>query len=61
MTLFASTYISEQTFSFINFRKDEFCSKLTDEHLHQQLKIATTNLKPNTDRLSEDITPQTSH
>jgi hypothetical protein len=27
--------------------KNKFCSKLTDEHLKQQLKTVTTNLKTN--------------
>jgi hypothetical protein len=46
-TAFANTYIFNQTFSLIcfNFRKNKFCSKLTDEYLQRQLRISTTNLK----------------
>jgi hypothetical protein len=29
-------HICEQTFFFSNFRKNRFCSELTDEYLHKQ-------------------------
>jgi hypothetical protein len=53
--------MNEQTFSILDFRENKFCSKLTDEHLHQQPRITTMDLKPNIDKPSEDIIPQKSH
>jgi hypothetical protein len=61
MTVPASTYICKQMFSVLNCRKNKFYSELTDEHLHQQLRIATANLKPNIDKFSEDFILQTLH
>ncbi len=41
-TLFGSTYICEQTFSFMKLMKTQMRSRLTDEHLHQTLRLAVT-------------------
>ncbi len=44
-TLFGSTYIGEQTFSFMKLMKT-LRSRLTDEHLHQSLRLAVTGMEP---------------
>ncbi|CAI5677221.1 unnamed protein product [Oreochromis niloticus] len=41
-TLFGSTYICEQTFSRMKLMKSPMRSRLTDEHLHQCLRVAVT-------------------
>ncbi len=41
-TLFGSAYICEQTFSFMKLMKTQMRSRLTDEHLHQTLRLAVT-------------------
>lgn len=53
LTLFGSTYVCEQTFSFMNINKARHRSKLTDQHLGSVLRIATTKLIPNFDALTK--------
>ena len=45
--IFGSTYLCEQTFSILNYRKNKYVSRLTDEHLRAILRIATTNMEAN--------------
>ncbi|CAH1173813.1 unnamed protein product [Phaedon cochleariae] len=61
ITFFGSTYLCEQTFSILNYRKNKYASRLTDEHLRAILRIATTNLKANIQQIATQIQPQTSH
>jgi hypothetical protein len=37
ITAFGSTYICEQVFSVINYQKNKYYSRLTNEHLHAML------------------------
>ena len=41
-SLFESTYISEKTFSVLNFNKSKWRTALTHEHLQSILQISTT-------------------
>jgi len=41
ITAFGSTYLCEQTFSIVNYRKNKYASRLTDDHLRAILLIAT--------------------
>lgn len=61
ITIFGSTYICEQTFSIVNYRKNKYASRLTDEHLRAILRIATTNMTANIQEIASQIQPQTSH
>lgn len=61
ITIFGSTYLCEQTFSILNYRKNKYASRLTDEHLRAILRIATTNLEANIQQIATQIQPQTSH
>ncbi|CAI9725740.1 Hypothetical predicted protein [Octopus vulgaris] len=49
--LFASTYICEQTFSIMKINKGKNRSLLTDSNLQSVLRISTSNLTPNFDKL----------
>jgi hypothetical protein len=49
--LFGSTYICEQTFSLMKFNKSTNRSAMTDRHLEEVLRIATTETIPNFDHL----------
>ena len=40
MTLFGSTYFCESMFGPLNFIKGKYCTRLTDEHTRQLLRIA---------------------
>ncbi|CAK1599872.1 unnamed protein product [Parnassius mnemosyne] len=61
ITIFGSTYLCEQTFSIVNYRKNKCSSRLTDEHLRAILRIATTNMTANIQEIASQIQPQTSH
>lgn len=61
ITIFGSTYLCEQTFSILNYRKNKYASRLTDEHLRAILRISTTNMKANIQQIAAQIQPQTSH
>ena len=49
--LFASTYICEQTFSIMKVNKSKTRSLLTDSNLQSVLRISTSNLAPNFNKL----------
>lgn len=46
MSLFGSTYISEQTFSALNQNKSRLRTRMTDSHLCEVLRVSTTKLSP---------------
>ena len=48
-SLFGSTYICEQLFSRMKHTKSKNRSKISDEHLENSLRIATTSIEPNID------------
>lgn len=49
--IFASTYICEQTFSKLNYIKNKYRSRITDEHLHAILRAGATNFEVNYNEL----------
>lgn len=51
LTLFGSSYVCEAAFSKMNFIKNKFRSRLTDEHLQDLMTIACTNFSPNFGRI----------
>ncbi|XP_037779167.1 general transcription factor II-I repeat domain-containing protein 2A-like [Penaeus monodon] len=59
-TLFGSTYICEQTFSRMKLLKTPMRSRLTDEHLHQCLRLAVTRMEPNI-QLTSQMQAHSSH
>ena len=50
-SVFGSTYLCEQCFSKMNIRKSRNRSRLTDENLSMQLRVATSSVRPNIMRL----------
>jgi hypothetical protein len=44
LTMFGSTYSWESAFSTINFITNKYCTRLTNEHLLQCLRVALTLL-----------------
>ena len=46
LTSFASTYLCESAFSSMNHIKNELRSALTQEHVHQLLRVACSQLEP---------------
>ena len=58
---FGSTYLCEQTFSIMNMNKNELRSNLTDNNLCSILRLATTKLEPNVDKVVDSIQAHPSH
>jgi hypothetical protein len=58
---FGSTYCCEQFFSRMNFVKSKTRTRLTDLHLGNTLRVATSNFSPNLNRLVKDMHSQISH
>jgi hypothetical protein len=58
---FGSTYICEQAFSVMNYRKNKYCFRLTNEHLHAILRISYSSFEADINKLASDIQPQKSH
>ena len=61
LSLFASTYICEQTFSLMKLTKSKSRTRLTDEHLEACLRLATTSVSPDIAKLVANHQCQTSH
>ena len=62
MALFGSTYVCEQFFSKLGFMKSPHRSVLTDEHVENGLRVASTSIKVNLDRMVGKISQlQVSH
>ena len=51
MKLFGSTYLCEQFFSKMGFMKSSYRSVTTDEHLENGLRVASTSIKVNLNRV----------
>ena len=51
MALFGSTYLCEQFFSKMCFMKSPYRSVMTDEHLENGLRVASTSIKVNLNRV----------
>ena len=51
MALFASTYLCEKFFSKIGFMKSPYQSVMTDEHLENGLRVASTSIELNLNRV----------
>ena len=50
-SVFGSTYLCEQFFSKMNITKSCYRSRLTDQNLSMQLRVATSSVRPNIKRL----------
>jgi hypothetical protein len=61
ITMFGSTYICEQTFSILNYRKNKHCSRLSDSHLEAILRLSTTKMHANVKKLASQMQQQKSH
>jgi 17beta-estradiol 17-dehydrogenase/3beta-hydroxysteroid 3-dehydrogenase/mitotic-spindle organizing protein 1 len=46
MSMFASSYVCEQTFSVMKSRKNSIRTRLTDEHLFSLLKVSSSQMDP---------------
>jgi len=56
-----STYICEETFSFMYFVRSKFCSRLTDEYSQGTLRISRSRFKANIRKIARETQPQISH
>ena len=60
-SLFGSTYFWKQFFSKMKLTKTKCRSQLTDEHLTSQLRVATTSVKADINKLCKYSRFQMSH
>ena len=60
-SLFGSTYLCEQVFSRMNHVKFPVRSLLSDSHIENSLRIATSSILPNIAKLVREKQCQTSH
>ncbi|RXM98498.1 General transcription factor II-I repeat domain-containing protein 2B [Acipenser ruthenus] len=61
LTMFGSTFLCESGFSSMNIIKNQHCSHLTDEHLHQCMRLALTSYKPVFTKLARERRCHLSH
>ena len=61
LSIFGSTYLCEQSFSVMNYLKNEQRSRLTDESLQSQMKLKVSSYQANVDVLCSEIQGQISH
>jgi len=61
LSQFGSTYLCEQTFSVMNMNKTQLRSNLTDNNLSSILRLATTKLEPNIEKVVESIQAHPAH
>jgi Spin-doc zinc-finger/Domain of unknown function (DUF4371) len=62
ITIFASTYICEQTFSRMNYIKNKHRTRITDGHLHALLRVSTTSFDVDFNKLAKKLQKhQSSH
>ena len=54
MALFGSTSLCEQFFSKMDFMKSHYRSVMRDEHLGNGLRVASTSIKVNLNRVYKD-------
>ena len=59
--LFGSTYLCEQVFSRMNHVNSPVRSLLSDSHMENSLRIATSSILPNIAKLVREKQCQTSH
>nr|XP_047127814.1 general transcription factor II-I repeat domain-containing protein 2-like [Hydra vulgaris] len=55
ISIFGSTYTCESLFSTIKFVKSKYRANLTNEHLSELLRTATTSLKPDFKKLTSKV------
>lgn len=60
-SLFGSTYLCEQFFSRMKHTKNKYRTTITDEHLTQQLRLASSATQPDIDRIVREKQCQVSH
>ena len=61
LSMFGSTYVCEFVFSTLKHVKSKQRSVLTDTHVKELLRVATTKYKPNVKKIVQDKECQKSH
>lgn len=61
VSMFGSTYICEQVFSQMKLHKSSLRTRLTDQHLHAILRVGTTSLEPEIQKLTAEKRCNVSH
>jgi hypothetical protein len=61
MALFGSTYLAEQFFSKMGFMKSPHRASIIDVHLEQGLRLASSSIQPDFERVTHKVQFQPSH
>ena len=61
LSIFGSTYVCEQLFSNMNYIKNRYRSRLTDDSLQSCVKVKVSSYSPNVQMLCAEIQDQKSH
>ncbi|KAJ7338611.1 hypothetical protein JRQ81_012513 [Phrynocephalus forsythii] len=61
LSIFGSTYVCEQVFSNMNYIKNKYRSRLTDDSLQACVKMKVTSYSPDVQTLCTEVQEQKSH
>ena len=59
--MFGSTYLCESLFSKMKHTKSRLRSRMTDQHLEDNLRLPTSSIEPNIENLSKGMQHQVAH
>ena len=59
--MFGSTYLCESLFSKMKYAKSRLQSQITDQHLEGNMRLSTSTILPNIEKLAKDMQHQVAH
>ena len=59
--MFGSTYLCESLFSKMKYAKSRLRSRIVDQHLEGNMRLSTSTILPNIEKLAKDMQHQVAH
>ena len=59
--MFGSTYLCKSLFSKMKYAKSRLQSQITDQHLEGNMRLSTSTILPNIEKLAKDMQHQVAH